>query len=182
MSEDKTPIDARTVEVTPTDEWTGSPLVYEDDKRHVPPAARPTRGRISVVTRVYYSSPLVEPMVAMDQWSRWGKTDAAAFRRPYCVATGEWQPIDLGWLKEVPIGLILLSNDEGRGTNGVIPTKEEKEDVEKRWLEVCLGPVDYPEIFVLPGTTLPFLPADPTEIRVRSRHKTAKFTVTVLPG
>ncbi len=138
-------------------------------------------GRISAVLRLYYSSPSIPPMSVADQWYRWGKTDRAAYQRPYCVVSDEWLPIDLGWLEGQPIGMIVLSNDEGKGLQST-PSAAEREDTEMRVLEVCFSDRRTADVYVLPGTSLPLTPVTPQAVMVRSRFKTVKYTITVLPG
>lgn len=147
---------------------------------------RKVMGRISAVLKFYYSSPNVQPTIVCDQWGKWGETDLAAYHRPYNIADGEWDALDLGWLKGKPIGMVLLSNDEGRGLGtGVVLSAEKKADEDKRVLEICFGDARAElsaDILILPNSTQQFLPVDPASIRIRCRYKSAKYTVTVFPG
>lgn len=126
-------------------------------------------------------------MTVMDQWGVRTESLLPAYTRPLCVAGADWQPLDLGWLADGPVGLVLLANDEGRRRQ-TVPTPDEVRETAGRVLEVSfqglwVGSDETPDVFVLPATTLPVTPTVPRNVRVRGRGgKPVRFTVTVVPG
>lgn len=173
-------------------------LTHEDARLDAPPAesgqlgdsdshpeAQPPPGRVSsrvtLIVQVYHRTPHGPPLAVRDGYGWTLVSEEPAYVRPAAVARMEWQPLDLGWLKDQPIDMILVSNDEGRTPGQVIPTAEEAAALEGRVLEVSFGGDSYPALSIRPQMTLPLCPTDPSSIRIRGRGP-VRFTVTVIPG
>lgn len=96
------------------------------------------------------------------------------YQRTYKVSE-EPKPLDLGWAGEwAEIGLLHVSNDEGKHTP-YIPTPKEKQETAKRIVE--LG-----DWLILPGESMRGLPKVIKDLKVRCQSGTAKITVTIYPA
>lgn len=145
-------------------------------------------GHVTIVSTVYHrASPHDESTSVLCNFGR----DLASDEQPCgprTVKVGEeWQPLELGWLKDC-VGMVIITNEEGRFPQRK-PSEEEKAEAAERMLQVAVVMmVDWatehltvPFALVLPTETLCFCPADASALRVRCRKGTAKVTITLLP-
>ena len=106
--------------------------------------------------------------------------DEQVWRRE-CVVGPEWQPLPLGWLEGQQVGLLVVTNEEGKFTQ-VQPAAEERAAALARVVElgVLAGPVPAPVTLVRPLTSVMLEPLLP--VWARCRTDKAKITVTAVPG
>lgn len=92
----------------------------------------------NILTVVHQVSHLAQgfPTKAMDlAFDRELKVEEEAYERNMCKVTEDWQEIDLGFLKGKPLSYVFVKNNEGTNLQ-VNPSPEEKEQIEKKILEV----------------------------------------------
>lgn len=142
--------------------------------------------RITVVEHVYYQDGEGQPIAISNGWSR---TLTSIDSQPYSrhlKVTEDWTPLDLGWLKDSPISLIILSNEEGKNLERN-PTLAEREAISKRIVEVAytgshdLGRIE-PDSYFLPGESVRLHPLTSSTIHLRCSSGTAKVNLTIFPG
>jgi len=96
-------------------------------------------------------------------------------------ATEVWQKIDFGWLDT--ISMFVVANDEGLFFEGK-PSEEEKEDSNKRIIEVGLSsetiPPEYP-LIIPPTEALRFCFDCDATVWIRCRYKDARWTLSAFP-
>jgi len=84
-------------------------------------------------------------------------------------------PLDLGWAREWPaVGLIHVSNDEGK-YNSFIPTPKE---VQERALKI----VELGDWLIYPGESMRGVHKDIQTLLVRCRSGFAEITITIFPA
>lgn len=161
-----------------------------------PQIRRMDKCRIAVVEYVYHQQPDVQPTVTESRFSRWLESQEQPYLRRLTLDQ-TWRELDFGWLKQS--GMLVLKNEEGRFH--VQPTKDEREDMAARIIEVALflpgekndgsrtmhdtplrkaiGPLIF--AIVRPGESLRFEPHDVGCLRIRTMHGSARCSIMVLP-
>lgn len=142
-----------------------------------PPKFRPgeMKNRLIVVDTVFHQGAMEQPTAAESRFARWLDTDEQPCVRKSKVGQ-DWKPLcDGGWLTQV--GMLLLSNDEGRFL--VVPTPKEEKEMAARILDVAQGETAVAR--VRPGESLRFEPVDLQGLRLRCQAGVAKYTVTMIP-
>jgi len=136
----------------------------------------PIRDRITVIDRVYHQRLGEEAQEFPCTFSRELETTEQPYTRQL-VATEEWKPLDHGWIERV--GMLIVVNQEGRflQTN---PSKEQKDEAAKKILELQYEGSAWSWL-IPPGESFRGMPGDITNLLIRSRSGTIKFTVHVLP-
>jgi hypothetical protein len=86
------------------------------ESQHVPrlvPTADQLRSTITVVGRVYFQNPAMQPVGFEDAYSYHldGKDEPYSYRTKL---TAEWVPLDFGWLEGKRVSLVRVDNDEGK--------------------------------------------------------------------
>lgn len=146
------------------------------------PAPTPPKNRMTVVQYVYHQVPGEQPKLYESRFSR----ELTTIEQPYVRITqigSEWIPLDLGWLKDCGVGTVVIENNEGQRFQ-VIPTKEEKEVISKREVEIALcneGEEPRAFLFVPPTETVRFSPRCPNLLKIRCLQGHAKITIQVFP-
>jgi hypothetical protein len=94
----------------------------------------PINDRITVVERVYHQIIGEQATSVESRYSFDLETTEQPYKRIGSIGDQEWEPLDFGWLG-TNVGLILLSNEEGKylQTN---PTEEEQAETAQRVIEV----------------------------------------------
>jgi hypothetical protein len=141
---------------------------------------------LTVIETVCFRPYMDESFVVDSRFSRRLETSEQPYQRLHhkggAVATEQWKQLDFGWLKE-NTGMISITNDEGTFYE-VNPTEEEREDVEKRVIEVgyqSLNDIQDFVWFVPPGEDFRGSPSHPSRLWIRCQHGEARFTLTVFP-
>jgi hypothetical protein len=149
-------------------------------------APRETKSRLTVVEMVHHAGPNFSPTTADSRFARIVDSDEAPYVRPQGFKVGkDWKPLDLGWLTDLPCGMLVIRNEMERFT--VAPTQEQLQAARSKILEVTFTVFtradDPPSTAMLvgPGESCRFMPYDPTAIRVRCLHGETKVTLYVFP-
>lgn len=133
-------------------------------------------GYVTVVETVYHQVVNQQPMGIPHNFQVALESDAVPNVRRVSV-TGEWQPIDLGWIEKP--SMIHIVNEEGRRFSRN-PSEAERLSVAERVVEVGYEGAAFLE--VRPGRSERLTPVDAGRLRVRCRSGSAVCTVTVYPG
>lgn len=162
------------------------------------PGAMSRRGRITVIETVYFQGPDAEPTSRECNFSNWVGTDEQPYLRR-CRIGEAFKPLDLGWLSNIPIGLVCIDNHEGSFPEK-LPTPQEKANAAAKVLEVSFGlstapqsltmhdppspppTATVPAILVKPGEGVRFQPAAAKNVLIRCRSGEARVTITVFPA
>lgn len=141
--------------------------------------AKPVLDTINVVETVYHRAGMAEAKSVHNVYSR-TLTNADELQ-PYernAKATGEWTPIDTGWLNG-QVGMLCIKNREGTFTR--IPTAEEKAECAKKVLELSYDKGAH-SFIVLPGESFRGHPQSMEGLEIRSQHDITRYTVTAFPN
>lgn len=141
------------------------------------PVPMPTTGRLTVIEKVYHQLPGEQPTATEHQFVRQLRSDEQPFSRKFKVPR-EWKPLDLGWIECA--GMLTIRNEEGRHPV-VIPTHEQRADIDLRVIEVAFDEGAEPALVVLPGESCRFHPARLRDVRVRCLHGMATATIHLNP-
>jgi hypothetical protein len=134
-------------------------------------------GLLTVVETVYHHHPSLTPLTTDNRFTRHISTDEQPYSR-FVVVGEEWQPIDYGWLKDKPIGMMVIENCPPQLMTH--PTLEEKRVLDAAVIEVGLPPFAQ----VLPGESCRFHPHESVlnNLRIRCRQGNTRCRVTLIPG
>ncbi len=148
------------------------------------------KARLVIIQQIYHQIFNQQPRPALDaRHSRILKSDEQSYG-PRTITIGEeWVPLELGWLKDTPIGMIVLTNEEGRFMDRN-PTLEQAREGEKKILELsftCLGtsgnkPSYAATLLIPPRESQTILPANPKEVMIRCRSGQGKYTILIVPA
>lgn len=94
-----------------------------------------------------------------------------------CTATDKWEQLDTGWVKD--IALLHVENKEGRFL--INPSEEEREDSDKRVLEISYCPEVVGGWLIPPRETFRGTPSGST-LYIRCKHGEAKYLVSAIPS
>ncbi len=148
-----------------------------------PPQPLP-RSRLTVLNKVYVNLPGEnttgpEPI----SFYRWLESEERPYSRTIKV-TEQWQAIDLGWLKDLPIAHIVFENETVRPL-GKVPEQLELDEWRDKVLEVGIqvgeGIIE-PFAYFPVGEGMSFSPSIPQDLRVRCRKGTGKLTYYIVAG
>lgn len=158
------------------------------------------RGRLSFVGTVYHQLPNSQPSSSPINFSRWLNSDDTPFGPRKITVTEQWSKIDIaaGWIKQC--GFLIISNLEGRHLSRIL-TKEQREDINSKVIEVCLAPpplssygprdMHSPPVpkfspiayfLIPPGEDLPVTPVDISLLLLKCRKGEADCNLTFFPG
>jgi len=135
------------------------------------------KNRMTVVERVHHQIPGSEPGSVESTFSRELESDEQPYLR-FAKAAEDWQPLDLGWVEQV--GMLCISNDEGRNLS-VVPTDDEKAETAKKILEITYNVNGEECWIVLPKESMRANPSHPKNLFIRSQHGTVRITIYVIP-
>lgn len=139
----------------------------------------PTRARITVVDTVYHQATGADPTCVESRFNRELLTDELPYSRQMKLEE-HWKPLDHGWMSAA--GMLFVRNEEGRFAQ-VVPTAVERGESLRKVVEVGIetsaGVI--PIASVPPGESCRFVPMDVRILRLRTRHKMAKVTLTLFP-
>jgi hypothetical protein len=134
---------------------------------------------VTVVETVYHQPFNSEPTSQSSAFSRPLETAEQPYRRSLVVGEA-WQPLDLGWLKNVGVGMLCISNEEGRHPQ-TVPTAEELAETKARVVEVAYGCESPDGWEVPPGESLRACPSNAGALQIRCRHGVAQVTIFAIP-
>ncbi len=144
------------------------------------PDRAPVRHRLTVVDAVYFSPHDGQPIEYRTPFGRELLTDERPYSRPLTVGP-EWVEVDLGWLKDVGVSMVVVQNDEGRYRQ-TVPSPEERASESDRVVEVAAETGVPPFALVRPTESCRFEPARATGLALRCRSGSAKVTVVLVPA
>ena len=156
----------------------------EVDAQEAPDEVEPVDiHRLTVVEQVYHQIAGEQPTSVNSQFSRVLASDEQPYVRR-CKATEDWQPIDIGWVEDV--GMLVIVNNEGTFRHR-IPTDEQRAEVAKRVLDVgvetATGICRILRVWKIPpGESGRGQPIYPKQLRIRSQYGTVLFTIYVFPA
>ena len=146
----------------------------------------PVRSRLTIVETIYHQPADGFPSTLLGDAVRFNhelQSDEQPYER-HKFAREQWEPLDCGWIERA--GLLLIRNDEGRFS--VNPTPEQRTEVNRRVIELTfasslvIGEATRRECLLIPpGETYPFLPSDASQLRLRCREGTARYTLCLIP-
>lgn len=165
-------------------------LAHADEPAPTPTAVLPA-ARFGIAGHIYHQVS-GEPAVSVDfRFGRWLELGEHPYQRPLSKCDETWKPLDLGWLADGPVSLIIIENVEGRFTQ-VIPKPEQVAEAEAKVIEIgvtwtCWGvapTISGVEPFqeVRPSNKAVVFPVDPKKLRIRCRSGVAKYNLHVFPG
>lgn len=136
--------------------------------------------RLTVVQTVYHQLPGQQPKSYESRFDRELETHEQPYERHTSVEE-EWQPLDVGWLKDVGVGMLVISNDEGN-FNVVNPSKEEKEAVAKKILEISYEEIHYGNTWLIyPRESMRACPTLLMPLFIRCQSGNCKYTLQAFP-
>ncbi len=146
-----------------------------------------SKARLVVVHTVYHQIFNQQPRQALDaRYSRILRSDEQSYG-PRTITVGEqWTPLEIGWLGNFPLGLIVITNGEGNFMERN-PTPIEYSEAEKRILEIRFDETitpggTTPHLLILPRESQSFIPANPATVKIRCRSGEGKYTILVVPA
>lgn len=93
----------------------------------------------------------------------------------------EWHTVSADWITPDIGGFVCVENLEGKNLPN-LPTQEEREDINKRIIEVVIGtPGEKETLEVLPGWPFVFLPTDLSKVKLRARHGQIRCRLVIYP-
>lgn len=138
----------------------------------------PPKDRLTVVETVYHQRWGENPISIESRFGRELTTHEQPYSRE-CVATEEWQPLDLGWLN-TNVGQLVILNREGSLLQfQTYPTAEVREEMATRIIELTTGDDD--PWFIPPGESHRGWPSKPENLRIRCQNGTARYTLHLIP-
>lgn len=137
-------------------------------------------GRITVVEQVYHQSLGLEPIQYTARYMRRIDSEEQPYQRT-TKAGPSFQKLDCGWIKEA--SLLCIRNEEGKNIHW-IPTKEERQRMDKRVLTIAFGAdaVCLTAIQVLPGESCRFCPTFLDSILIKGVEEGVRYSLTVIPA
>ena len=134
--------------------------------------------RLVVVDNTYHQFDGMEPLGLVHRYSRVVRDGEQVYSRLVKV-TGEWQPLDQGWIKGP--ALIVLENREGLEYR-VNPTAEERANDKQKVVIVGFHSIEPAEGPMLqPGEHVKFQVRNPGKVWLRCEHKEARVMVHLVP-
>ncbi len=138
-----------------------------------------SKSRIIVVETVYHQSSGLQPTAVESRYSHNLKTDEQVYGPRRIVATEEWKPLDVGWVKTA--SLLILSNEEGKNLQ-VNPTQKEREDIASRVVHLAYRGLHGDGTWMIhPGHSFRGCPNSLRELFIRCQSGQAECFVTVFP-
>lgn len=138
------------------------------------------KDRLTVTETVYHQTPGEEASFINSNFSRELEVKEEPYTRR-CTATEEWQPLDLGWLKDLGVGMLVIRNEQGKIFDK-IPTAEEREEEFKRVLQLRYRGDHVNHFWIIPPTeTIKGCPSQAESLLIRSAYKTAKYSLFLVP-
>jgi len=145
------------------------------------PKPRPRADTLTVVEVVYHQQFGEQPTSIEHRFDRQLATSEQPYQRRL-RASEEWLPLPTGWLPASAVGMMVISNDEGRGL-ALQPSSEEKEEIAGKILEVSYNSAgDGGKWLIHPGETMRGYPDDAGGLYIRCRRDTARFTLYLYPA
>lgn len=137
--------------------------------------------RLTVVQQTYHQLPGEQPRYYDSRFSRELETLEQPYERQTTIGP-EWKPLDVGWLNETGVGMLIIENNEGQFYVR-IPTLEEKEVTRAKGIEIGIDVVGNIDSFALvpSGESCRFYPANANHLRIRCQSGTAKITIQAFP-
>lgn len=136
-----------------------------------------------VVEQLYHhAGDGTEPFAKDASFVRELASDEQVYERVMRVG-GEWLPLDLGWLKDRPIGTMRLENLREPLTTQ--PTEEERAERAGRVIELVLCTGDgmhMPFALVPPGESARFAPVNAGRMFLRCLSGSTKINLCLVPG
>jgi len=134
---------------------------------------------LTVVKTIYYS-PFGRKAVAHEvRFERQLDTYDQSYERIIIIGP-EWERLDFGWLNG-NVGVFSLSNMEGTFYGQMQPSKEERDAIATRIVEVGIDPQREPLYLVRPGENFDASPVCPERLIVRAQTECARCTLFVVP-
>lgn len=140
--------------------------------------------RLTVVESIYYQQSGQQPVQHDCQHYENVYSDEQPYLRNLKIGS-DWQPIDHGWLTSW--GLLLVSNEEGKGLL-TVPTLEEQEEINSRVLQLGIAldsTNDIKKVQLLstipPGRSMRWYPENLLNLRLRCQHGKARCRISLFP-
>lgn len=111
------------------------------------------------------------------------KRNITSGEQPYqrrLTITEDVKPLDLNWLTDVGVSIVVIANEEGKNPQ-VIPSPEEIEDIAKRKVLLFTCEESNNPIEIWPGDTQFVSVMDPARMQVCCEHGSARCTITLFP-
>ncbi len=135
--------------------------------------------RITVVENVYHQSPNGNPTTTSSSYNRFLETDEQPYIR-HITVTSEWQPIDLGWLKDVGIGMLIIQNN-AKPTPVLSSERRENLTNYLHTIKVSLRDTKAIDMYIYCGESTRFVPANIHHLYIRVTSGKVKATITAIP-
>lgn len=159
----------------------GKPAPGGPSPKVIGPRAAPVKrlARITVVETVSFEQTDGKHPQVRSAYSRLVDSTEEVYQRSLPVRT-TWTPVDTGWVTAP--GMIHLSNEEGKGLT-VIPTREEREAIGAKVVEVKVDGADDSHVFLLrPGESMRVYPGPGLKLVARCPAGDSKCALSVYPG
>ena len=140
------------------------------------------RDRVTLTGHIHYEHHGDEPHSINYVCSYFTETQGEVYKRRITVGQ-EWRSLPLGWFAEddLPIGLIVIINQEGTIEPSTVPTEEEKADVEKRIIELRLNVGACRFIYIHPRLVFSMVLKHPDEVQLCCQHGEARCAIHIFP-
>lgn len=141
------------------------------------------RDRVTLTGHIHYEHHGDAPhSVDFPPCSYFTETQGEVYKRRITVRQ-EWKSLPLGWFAEddLPIGLIVIINQEGTVAPSTVPTEEEKADVEKRVVEIAVDQDNISDLLLPPRLHFFGMFPEPQHVRLRCQHGEARCAVHIFP-
>lgn len=138
-----------------------------------------THARMTVVETVSYSPPNEESVGFDSRFGKLLKTTEQPYMRRTVIGVG-WQPLDLGWLKDKEVAMIMIYNLESLRGLARQPTEKQKSEILEKVIEVSFSKKKDELFLIYAGESARFLPSG--TIYLRSRSGESRYKVAVIPS
>ena len=135
------------------------------------------KGEMTVVEQVYYQVSGGQPRLVESRFSRKLESDEQPYERHLKVGV-EGAPLDCGWIEKA--SQLVITNEEGRNLQ-VNPTDEEREELQRKVLELGYEDCPVPLCLIHPGESIRFCPFSLEGLGVHSRFGVIRFTLHLFP-
>ena len=132
---------------------------------------------LTVVEITYHQVWGEEPTLVESKFERRLKTSEQPYTRRVRVSE-EWRPLELGWLSDMPLSLLIVQSREGVALRAHL-SEEEQADLAARIIEVAYE--GSPGWCIPPGESMRGCPSTPENLLLRCRHGEASAIIYAFP-
>jgi hypothetical protein len=138
------------------------------------------KSRLTINEIIYHQSPEQSPTSIQSSFGIWlDSTEQPYVRINRTAPADAWVKLEVGWLAEVGISLVLIENEESKHI-AINPTEAEKTEIDNRVLGLAFDPTSlFPQFIVRPGSSSRFTPTQ--DLYIRGLTGPVKYSVHIFP-